>query len=160
MLFDNPPDHPCFGCGPGHPRGLRLAFSREGEEVATAHVPREGDVGWPGRFHTGLHFSVLFEASSWAAWERSGHVVTSFGPASFDQQRLPRTGQAFTARARVAERGADALRMRAWSASAQGRALAALDAAWRFPSRAPMEHAGPGAAGALDARREAVDRLK
>ncbi|MCA1812475.1 MAG: hypothetical protein LC624_00815 [Halobacteriales archaeon] len=142
MLLDNPADNPCFGCGPHHPHGLRLAFTREGDEVVCTHTPRSTDIGWPGLFHTGLHFSVLYEVSYWGAWELSGAVMNSFGPSTFDQQRLPRTGQPFTARAKVAERSTDGVRIHAWSANHEGKPCATLDTSWRFPSRARMEQAG------------------
>jgi hypothetical protein len=142
MLLDNPPENPCFGCGPGHARGLHLQFAREGDEVVCTHTPLPDEIGWPGLFHTGLHFTVLYEVSYWAAWELSGAVMNSFGPGTFDQQRLPRVGHEFAARAKVASRDEHGLRIHAWSTNHEGKPCATLDTAWRWPSRERMERAG------------------
>jgi hypothetical protein len=140
--LDNPAENPCFGCGPGHARGLRLSFARAGDEVVARYTAKPDEIGWPGLMHTGLHFTVLYEVSYWAAWELSGKVANSFGPSSFDQQRLPRVGQPFTATARIAAREEQSFRVRASSQSQEGKPLATLDTAWRHPSRARMEQLG------------------
>ena len=147
--LDNPPENPCFGCGPLHPRGLRLQFARvtlpDGREaIETRPTPKPDEIGWHGLLHTGLHFSTLFEASYWAAWEFTGQVHTAFGPQTFDQTRLPRVGTPFVARAWIAADASDGLplRVRAESQTPEGKPLARLDAMWRPASRAVMEKAG------------------
>lgn len=147
MFLENPPDNPCWGCGPSHPSGLRLNFERivgaDGvDEVVTRPVPKADEIGWPGLFHTGLHFAVLYEVSYWAAWELSGAVHNSHGPQVFDQHRLPRTGKSFVARARIASRDADGLRLRASSHNADGKPLATLETSWRPASRERAAKAG------------------
>lgn len=143
--LENPPENPCFGCGPTHARGLRLSFRRErapdgAEEVVTEYAPKVDEIGWPGLLHTGLHFTVLYEVSYWAALELSGKVMTSFGPASFDQKRLPRVGAPFTARARLVA-DAEGARVEARSES-EGRLAGTLETSWRAASRARIEKAG------------------
>ncbi|MEA3201795.1 MAG: hypothetical protein QOE90_3223 [Thermoplasmata archaeon] len=140
MDLENPPENPCFGCGPQHARGLRLAFRREGDELVTTHAPQPDEVGWPGLFHTGLHFTLLYEVSYWAALELTGKVMTSFGPATFDQERLPRVGAATTARARIV--ATDPLTVEARTTSAEGKTQATLRTTWRAASRARTERAG------------------
>jgi acyl-coenzyme A thioesterase PaaI-like protein len=59
------PDHPCFGCGPVHPVGFRLAFEREGDEVVTRYVPGEAFQGPPGIMHGGLVATLADEIAAW-----------------------------------------------------------------------------------------------
>jgi acyl-coenzyme A thioesterase PaaI-like protein len=144
MLLDNPPESPCFGCGPMHARGLRLQFAREraadgAEEVVCTYTPQADEVGWPGLFHTGLHFLALFETCYWAAWELTGRVHVAYGAQSFDQVRLPRVGTPFTARARVVAPGRE-LGVRATSAMGD-KHCATLEARFRPASRAVAERA-------------------
>jgi hypothetical protein len=143
--LDNPPESPCFGCGPRHPRGLRLAFERRAlpdrEEVACTYTPKPDEIGWPGLLHTGLHFTVLFETSYWTALTLGGRIHTATGPQVFDQARLPRVGAPFTARARLVA-GEGPLRVRATSETAEGKPCATLETTWRPASRAAVEKAG------------------
>lgn len=138
--LENPDENPCFGCGPRVARGLHLLFRRDGDEVVTTHTPAPDEIGWPGLLHTGLHFTLLYEASYWAALELSGRVMTSFGPAVFEQERLPRVGQPAQARARVA--AGDPFTIEARTATPEGKTQATLRTTWRPASRARIEKAG------------------
>lgn len=60
------PGQPCFGCGPDHPHGFRLAFTREGDEVATTFVPGPEHQGPPGIMHGGLVATLADEVAAWA----------------------------------------------------------------------------------------------
>lgn len=140
MLLENPPENPCFGCGPNHPRGLRLQFEREGDVVRTRYAPKDDEIGWPTLFHTGLHVTVLFEASYWAALELTGKVHTATGTQQFTQERLPRTGAPFLVEARIV--GRDPLRTEAKSFRQDGKPCATLASGWRPGSRAATERAG------------------
>lgn len=60
------PGQPCFGCGPDHPFGFRLAFDREGDEVVTRYVPGERHQGPPGIMHGGLVATLADEVAAWA----------------------------------------------------------------------------------------------
>lgn len=139
-LLENPTENPCFGCGPRHPRGLHLTFERHGDEVTCTYVPRPDEIGWPGLMHTGLHFTTLFETSYWAALELTGKVYAASGTQTFDQQRLPRVGVPFTARARIV--GRDPLRIVAEGVTAEGKPTARLETTWKPASRAGTERAG------------------
>lgn len=141
MPLENPIESPCFGCGPLHPRGLRLQFERvtldDGREaVETRHSPRVDEVGWAGLFHTGLHFSVLFETSYWAALELTGRLHVARGAQTYDQRRLPRVGGPFITRAWLAGEGP--LRTRAESVGVDGKPLATLDTPWHAVTRADV----------------------
>lgn len=56
----------CFGCGPNNPLGMRLRFTREGDEVVTRFVPPKGYEGPPGVFHGGLQSTLADEVAGWA----------------------------------------------------------------------------------------------
>jgi hypothetical protein len=138
--LENPAQNPCFGCGPEHARGLRLSFARDGDSVVCTHTPRPDEIGWPGLFHTGLHFTVLFETCYWAALELTGQVHVADGPQLFDQKRLPRVGSPFTVRARIVS--TDPLKVVAESATGEGKPCGRLESGMRLASRAATERAG------------------
>jgi len=142
MELENPPENPCFGCGPSHARGLRLRFAREGDEILVQHTPKPDEIGWPGLFHTGLHFTTLFEAAYWAAWELTGVVHVARGPQTFDQERLPRVGEAFTARARVVERAPSHVRVEVESTRHDGKRAGRLVVTLVPQGRAAIEKSG------------------
>jgi acyl-coenzyme A thioesterase PaaI-like protein len=60
------PGQPCFGCGPDHPIGFRLAFETEGDEVVTRFTPTERYQGPPGIMHGGLVGTLADEIAAWA----------------------------------------------------------------------------------------------
>jgi acyl-coenzyme A thioesterase PaaI-like protein len=59
------PAHPCFGCGPAHPIGLKLAFERDGDEVVTRYTPTDLFQGPPGIMHGGLVATLADEIAAW-----------------------------------------------------------------------------------------------
>ncbi len=144
--LDNPPENPCFGCGPANDRGLHLSFERREQDgqpiVATRYTPSEDEIGWPGFVHGGLHFLVLYEASYWAALELGGTLMTQAGRLTFEQPTVPRTGRALEATARIADQGDDWLRIEARTAGDDGRPLGRLAGPWSPVSRARLEAAG------------------
>lgn len=147
MRLENPDENPCFGCGPRHARGLRLAPERvraaDGvDEVVVTHVPKADEIGWPGLFHTGLHFTTLFETAYWAALELTTRVHVATGAQTFDQRRLPRVGVPFTAHARIVARDADGVSVRVESRTAEGKPCATLESRFRPESRARVEKSG------------------
>ena len=60
------PGQPCFGCGPDHAIGFRLAFEVEGDEVVTRFTPTERYQGPPGIMHGGLVATLADEIAAWA----------------------------------------------------------------------------------------------
>jgi hypothetical protein len=139
-LLENPDENPCFGCGPLHSRGLRMSFAREGDAVVSEYAPREDEVGWPGLLHTGLHFTLLYEASYWAALELGGKVMNSYGPMAYEQERLPRTGVATRVEARIV--APEPFTVEATTRSAEGKQQGVLRTTWRPASRARVEKVG------------------
>jgi len=145
-LLENPDESPCFGCGPQHPRGLRLQFERgtapDGvPEVRTRFVPKPDEIGWPGLFHHGLHFLVLNEVAYWAALTLTGRIWVLEGPATYAFERLPRVGMAHVARARIVETRPERLTIRATSETEQGKPCGSVIAPWRLSSRTAVERA-------------------
>ncbi|HYA71142.1 MAG TPA: hypothetical protein VEH28_07240 [Thermoplasmata archaeon] len=144
--LENPEESPCFGCGPQHPRGLRLRFERvdgaDGTpEVLTRFVPKPDEIGWPGLFHHGLHFLVLNEVAYWAALTLTGKIWVLQGPATYSFDRLPRVGVSHVARARIVEQSPERLTIRATSATEEGKPCGSVVAPWRLSSRAAVERA-------------------
>lgn len=142
--LENPRENPCFGCGPEHARGLHLEFSRDGDAVVCAYTPKPDEIGWPGLFHTGLHFTVLFEACYWAALEITGkvHVAAAGKPQTYSHERLPRVGQPFHVRARIARREGATLVMEAESRRADGKPIGRSVGHFEPASRAAVERSG------------------
>ena len=147
MHLENPPESPCFGCGPRHARGLRLAFDRriaaDGvEEVVCEYTPKPDEIGWPGLMHTGLLFLVIMETSYWSALTLGGRVHTMTGSAIYEPLRLPRVGKPFRARARLAGHAGELLRVTCVAEDAKDRPHATLTSTWRRATRASVEKAG------------------
>jgi acyl-coenzyme A thioesterase PaaI-like protein len=65
-------DQPCFGCGPRHPIGFRLAFERDGDAVVTRFTPTEQYQGAPGLMHGGLASLLVDEIAAWAILSAKG----------------------------------------------------------------------------------------
>lgn len=144
--LENPPENPCFGCGPRHPRGLRLAFEEtvgdDGERVVrTTFTPKADEIGWPTLFHHGLHFMALYETSYWTALTLGGKVWVSYGPIAYTSDRLPRVGVEHRAIGRIVRRDDAQLTTRAISETLEGKSVGVLEATWRPASRAVVEKA-------------------
>ncbi|HTW40020.1 MAG TPA: hypothetical protein VMF04_04100 [Thermoplasmata archaeon] len=147
VALENPPENPCFGCGPRHPRGLRLNFEKVDRpdgtpELRTYFTPQPDEVGWPGIFHTGLHFTVLYEVSYWTALTLGGRLMVSTGPGTYAHQRLPRVGRPHIARARMGPATGSTRTVLATTESEDGRSCGSLETAWRAVERAEIERAG------------------
>ncbi len=145
--LENPPENRCFGCGPANPRGLRLRFERVEDadgsrELRTFFRPESDETGWPGLFHTGLHFTVLYEVSYWTALELGGRLMVSTGPGTYEHRRLPRAGRLYVARARLGPLAPEGQAIDATSASEDGRPCGSLRTFWRPVERTEIERAG------------------
>ncbi len=145
--LENPVENPCFGCGPFHPRGLRLRFettsTEDGqEEVLAKFVPKADEVGWPTLFHHGLHFTVLYETAYWTALTLGGKLWVSGGPLTYTADRLPRVGVEHVARGRIVRSDPDRLTIRSTTATANGKPCGTLESTWSPARRAVVERAG------------------
>jgi hypothetical protein len=146
-VLENPPESPCFGCGPNHPRGLHLTFERRtaadgSDEVLCGYTPKADEIGWPGLMHIGLLFLVLMETSYWAALTLTGRVMTVTGPVTFEFTRLPRVGVPFVSRARLETRTVGHPQVTCLAETATGKSLAVMNSSWERASRAAVEKAG------------------
>ena len=144
--LENPPENPCFGCGPNHARGLRLRFERSTladgtPEVVTTFTPKPDEIGWPTIFHHGLHFMVLYETAYWTALTLGGRLWVSRGPITYSADRLPRVGVAHSARGRIVGSEPELLRIQATTATQEGKACGALESTWQPASRRAVERA-------------------
>jgi acyl-coenzyme A thioesterase PaaI-like protein len=63
---------PCFGCGPDHPSGFRLAFEMEGDEVVTRFTPGPTHQGPLRLMHGGLISTLADETAAWVVLARLG----------------------------------------------------------------------------------------
>lgn len=144
--LENPTENPCFGCGPQHPRGLRLRF-REAtgadgvQEVRGEFTPKADEIGWPTLFHHGLHFTVLFEASYWAALTLGGKLWVSHGPITYTAERLPRVGVEHTVHGRIVQRSESSLWVVANTKTEDGKPCGSLESGWRPALRSVVERA-------------------
>jgi acyl-coenzyme A thioesterase PaaI-like protein len=65
-------DQPCFGCGPQHSSGFKLAFERDGDAVVTTVRPGDHHQGVPGLLHGGLAGLLCDEIAAWAIIANQG----------------------------------------------------------------------------------------
>jgi acyl-coenzyme A thioesterase PaaI-like protein len=73
---DNP-FHRCFGCGPGHPSGLRVRSFKTAQGVASPIViPRQYE-GPPGAAHGGIVAAYLDEVLGAAVLRTTGRVAVT-----------------------------------------------------------------------------------
>jgi acyl-coenzyme A thioesterase PaaI-like protein len=67
----------CFGCGVGHPCGLRLRYERAGERIVGRFAFRPEHEGPPGRAHGGLVALALDDAMSMPLHSTGVFAVTA-----------------------------------------------------------------------------------
>jgi uncharacterized protein (TIGR00369 family) len=58
----------CYACGPDNPRGLRMQFEREGDEVISTYTPAAELGGYGTILHGGVTSTLLDEAMAWAVY--------------------------------------------------------------------------------------------
>lgn len=140
--LENPAESPCFGCGPRHRRGLRLAFERRGNEVWCLYTPRKDEVGWPGYMHPGLHYLVLRETSYWGALTLGNKIHRSGGKSVFlEENGSPPVSIPFRARSRIMKRTRRGLLMVAVSESLKGRRYGSFESFYLPVKRAAVMRA-------------------
>lgn len=144
--LENPEENPCFGCGPGHPRGLNLRFARDEDDqgrpfVTAKHTPADDEVGWPGFFHGGLHFTLLYETSYWTALTFGPGVMVADGQLNFDERVVPRVGRGVRTKGFLEGEVEDRYRVRAVTQGEEGRHLGTLEGYWRPVTREEIERA-------------------
>jgi uncharacterized protein (TIGR00369 family) len=67
----------CFGCGRNNPIGLKLKFTRDGDNIRTEFTPGKTHQGWPGLLHGGILGTLLDEAMSNIAYATGNTCLTA-----------------------------------------------------------------------------------
>lgn len=62
-LFDE--GYHCFGCSPRNPRGLKMEFYEDGEDIVSFWTPDDDYQGWLKTLHGGIHATLLDEVAGW-----------------------------------------------------------------------------------------------
>ena len=78
-IQDQLPNQPCWGCGPDHPRGLRIKSFWCGEETVCSWQPGPDHSGWPGVLNGGI-LAALVDCHS---------VCTAIADAYYAEGRSP-----------------------------------------------------------------------
>jgi len=125
----------CFGCGPGNPIGLHLAFeAHEDGGVQASFTPGEEHQGWDGVMHGGLVTVLLDEAMAWAASASTTMYFT--GRLEVRYRQPVRTGTPLTVRGWITRNRGRTLETRAEVQSLDGAVLAEGTALFmRAPAR-------------------------
>lgn len=79
MRLEPQPDNPCFGCGGGNARGMKLTFERDDARQRIVGRFRLGEEfqGGSGYLHGGIIALLLDEAMGKAARFHAEHAVTA-----------------------------------------------------------------------------------
>ena len=68
----------CYGCGESNALGLRVPFSKLGENGSTAlYTARREHAGWADVLHGGVTFSLMDEACGWSLFFQNIPAVTA-----------------------------------------------------------------------------------
>lgn len=125
----------CFGCGPGNPIGLHLAFEHHADGgVQATFTPGIEHQGWDGVMHGGLVTVLLDEAMAWAAAASTRMYYT--GRLEVRYRQPVRTGTPLVVRGWITRERGRTLETRAEVQSEQGQTLAEASALFmRAPER-------------------------
>ena len=66
--YANFPGHNCFGCNPNNPSGLRMEFSKEGDEIVCKWKPDQHFMGFHDMLHGGIQATMMDEIASWVVF--------------------------------------------------------------------------------------------
>jgi len=72
--LENDPENSCFGCGPSNPKGLRLRFFREGDQLVCDTTFDKWFSNWPGYVTDHVVAQALDCVSEWTCYDRTGQV--------------------------------------------------------------------------------------
>ncbi|MGC9332109.1 MAG: hotdog domain-containing protein [Bacteroidales bacterium] len=64
----------CFGCSPDNPRGLKLEFYKDDDEIVTYFEPAWYYDGWDGIMHGGIIATLMDETGAWAVMHLLGET--------------------------------------------------------------------------------------
>ena len=55
----------CFACAPTNPKGLKMEFWEDGEELVSIWTPSPDYEGWLGTLHGGIQSTLIDEIGGW-----------------------------------------------------------------------------------------------
>lgn len=127
----NDPANPCIGCGPAHPFGLRLAFTRKGDAVSTRLAATDAWQGAPGRLHSAILSLAMMETANWTVYGLLGRVGLPTRTSALAARRWVSTGEVLHITGRRA--AGEALTIAVEARDAKGDVVATLDRAFDLP---------------------------
>lgn len=136
VALANDAGNPCVGCGPEHPTGLRLAFQREGDAVATRFAASGRFQGFPGRLHSGILYLAMLETANWTVYGLRGRVGIPVRTSALDAKRWVATGESLVLAGRLAPSDEATAKVRIEATDAQGNVVATLERDYDLPDRA------------------------
>jgi hypothetical protein len=135
VALENDERNPCFGCGPGNPRGLRLSFRRDGDRVET-RFPTDGTLeGWPGRLHSGILYTAMLETANWTVYGTTGRIGVPVRTSGLSLQRWVPTGTRLRIAGRAKRTGPKSLTVDVEAFTSDGQPVATLDRDFVLPNR-------------------------
>jgi uncharacterized protein (TIGR00369 family) len=72
-------NYQCFGCDPHNPIGLKLQFTRTGNEISATWEPRADLEGYPGIIHGGIQATLIDEIGAWYVYSVLGTAGVTRG---------------------------------------------------------------------------------
>lgn len=133
--LENDSTNPCFGCGPGNPRGLRLSFRRTGDRVETSLLTDVTMEGWPGRLHSGILYTAMLETANWTVYGIAGRIGVPVRTSALTLQRWVPTGTRLPIAGRATHKGPNSLTVAVEAVSPDGQSVATLDRDFVLPNR-------------------------
>jgi hypothetical protein len=133
--LENDETNPCFGCGPGNPRGLRLAFRRVGDSVETMLLADVTMEGWPGRLHSGILYTAMLETANWTVYGTAGRIGVPVRTSALSLQRWVPTGTQVRIAGRAKDTGLNALSVAVEAFAFDKQSVATLNRDFVLPNR-------------------------
>jgi acyl-coenzyme A thioesterase PaaI-like protein len=112
----------CFACGEKNPIGLKMQFTRQGEELLSALTIGENYQGFDAIAHGGIIATALDEIMAWLLITLGYQALTAKLEVRFIQP-VP-VGETLSLRARLVRSRGRLLETEAWASFADGRLAA------------------------------------
>ena len=135
VTLENDQTNPCFGCGPGNPRGLRLSFRRMGDRVETSLLADVTMEGWPRRLHSGILYTAMLETANWTVYGITGRIGVPVRTSALGLLRWVATGTRLRIAGRVMDQGLNRLTVAVKAVAFDGPSIATLDRDFVLPNR-------------------------
>ena len=131
--LENDPLNGCIGCGPGNPRGLRLAFHREGDVVTSTLDADATMQGWPRRLHSGVLYTALLETANWTVYGLKARAGLPVRTSALSLARWIATGERLRLLGSLRDTGARTATVMAEARDGQGKTVASLERDYDLP---------------------------